>query len=74
MLRSQPQAQASRQIAEREEFKQRSGSRAMALLGAAQKLGYFKTPENLEKLRKDPQFESLRGREDFKKFLISPGD
>jgi serine/threonine protein kinase/tetratricopeptide (TPR) repeat protein len=43
--------------------------RGIDLLGEARNAGFFKVPANLEKLRKDPDLEALRSREDFQQLL-----
>jgi tetratricopeptide (TPR) repeat protein len=55
-----------------EQRRQEAGSyaqRGMELLGEARNAGFFKVPANLEKLRKDPDLEGLRSREDFQQLL-----
>jgi tetratricopeptide (TPR) repeat protein len=43
--------------------------RAIALLHQARQGGFFKDPKQLDNVRKDPDLNALRQREDFKKFL-----
>ena len=54
--------------AAQEDLAAQYGDRAMALLGRARGLGYFKAPERIAKL-KNPDFEPLRARPDFRELL-----
>jgi tetratricopeptide (TPR) repeat protein len=48
---------------------ERSASRAVALLAKARDAGYFKEPAVAERLKTDPDLDSLRSRADFKRLV-----
>jgi tetratricopeptide (TPR) repeat protein len=54
---------------DRDALAERYAARAVALLAQAQAAGYFATPANRDRLRKDPDLQALRTREDFRKWL-----
>jgi serine/threonine protein kinase len=45
-------------------------SQAVELLRRAQAAGFFKEPQQLEHLKKDPDLAPLRAREDYRKFVV----
>jgi tetratricopeptide (TPR) repeat protein len=49
----------------------RQAGRTLELLRRAQATGYFRAPANREHFRKDPDFDAVRGRAEFAKFLKS---
>jgi tetratricopeptide (TPR) repeat protein len=49
--------------------RERYASRCVELLRRAQAKGFFKASEERERLRTSPDFDALRGREDFRKLL-----
>jgi serine/threonine-protein kinase len=54
----------------REKLAEQYGARAVELLAKAHAAGYFKSTAVIEKLRKEPEFEPLRSRTDYRKFLL----
>jgi tetratricopeptide (TPR) repeat protein len=58
---------------ERDELAERYAARAVALLRRLKEQGWFKSLADLLNLATDPDFKSLRGRDDFKKLLAPAG-
>ncbi len=54
---------------EREQTAERYAARAMTLLGTDRSAGFFKNPATVAHLKKDPDLDPLRQREDFQKLL-----
>jgi eukaryotic-like serine/threonine-protein kinase len=52
---------------------QRYAARALELLAAAQAAGYFNAPDHLDAFHKDPSFDPLRSRTDFKAWATRLG-
>jgi tetratricopeptide (TPR) repeat protein len=59
----------ARPEAERARLAEEHATRALDLLKRANAAGYFKAPANLAKLKHDPDFDTLRPRDDFKRLL-----
>jgi tetratricopeptide (TPR) repeat protein len=57
---------------ERDNLAERYTVGAIELLRKLQKQGFFKDPERAKWLKTDPDWEPLRGREDFRKLLAQP--
>jgi tetratricopeptide (TPR) repeat protein len=55
--------------AERETLAEQYAARAVQLLRRAHAAGYLNNPARVEQLKKDPEFEPLRARDDFRKLL-----
>jgi hypothetical protein len=65
-------AVSSGKAKEASEQSARHADRAIELLGRARQAGYFKEAVNVEALKKEPDFEPLRGRDDFRRLLSAP--
>jgi eukaryotic-like serine/threonine-protein kinase len=59
----------ARPAAERDKLAKEYATRALELLKRANAAGYFKAPANLAKLKHDPDFDTLRPRDDFRRLL-----
>jgi tetratricopeptide (TPR) repeat protein len=59
----------ARSAAERDRLAREYAARALDLLKRVNAAGYFKAPANLAKLRQDPDFDTLRPRDEFKRLL-----
>jgi serine/threonine protein kinase len=55
--------------ADRDQLAERHAGRAVELLAKAQGAGFFKGQANVEHMKKDPDLDPLRNREDFKKLV-----
>jgi hypothetical protein len=55
--------------AKRDALAEQYADQALALLAKANAAGFFKTPANLEELKKDKDLDSLRSFDKFKKLL-----
>ena len=60
---------ASRSTSEQASLEDQCGARAVALLRRAQAAGCFAKPDQLNKLKTDPDFTPLRSRDDFQRLL-----
>jgi tetratricopeptide (TPR) repeat protein len=64
---------AALSAADRARQQETHARRALALLDRARQLGHFRAPGRVETIRKEPDFDSLRPRDEFQQFLRALG-